>query len=118
MFTISPIGSCRITTPLKNGQARHGFSLNLDRCYGYCHSPSEAVQLARFMRHEVELPADVWPLISRSHRLDTISAQRHDLSHLYVVELASAKEITIDGVSVQLNYLKLALVTSSPMEIG
>jgi hypothetical protein len=108
MFTISPIGSCRITTPLKNGQSRHGFRLNLGRCYGYCHSPSEAVQLARFMRGDVELPADVWPLISRSHRLDKISAQRHDPSHLYVVELASAKEITIDGVSVQLNYLKLA----------
>lgn len=108
MFTISPIGSCRITTPLKNGQDRHGFKLNLSRCYGYCHSPAEAIQLARFMRGEVDIPTDIWPLISRSHDLDAISAQRHDMSHLYVVELASAKELTIDGVSVQLNYLRLA----------
>jgi hypothetical protein len=108
MFTISPIGSCRITTPLKNGQSRHGFRLNLSRCYGYCHSPAEAVQLARFMRGEIEIPADIWPLISRSHDLGAISAQRHDPSHLYVVELASAKEITVDGVSIQLNYLRLA----------
>ena len=40
MFTVTPIGSCRITTPLKMGQARHGLNLNLARNYGYCHSPA------------------------------------------------------------------------------
>ncbi|WP_299192372.1 hypothetical protein [uncultured Litoreibacter sp.] len=105
MFTTTPIGSCRITTPLRRGQSTHGFHLNMERCYGYCHSPAEAVQMARFMRGEADIPHDVWPLVSRKHDLNTLSARRHAMSDLYVVELASAKEVTIDGVSVQLNYL-------------
>lgn len=105
MFTITPIGSCRITTPLKRGQERHGFALNMDKCYGYCHSPAEAVQMAQFMLGQIDIPADIWPLVSRSHDFDQISATSHAPSDLYIVELASAKEVTIDGVSIQLNYL-------------
>ena len=108
MFAITPIGSCRITTPLKRGQEKFGFHLNMDRCYGYCHSPAEAVQMARFMLGEISIPADVWPLVSRSHTLSAAEATFHSLSNLYVVELASAKEVTVDGVSVQLNYLNSA----------
>ena len=108
MYTISPIGSCRITSPLRSGQNRHGIKLNLQRCYGYCHSPAEAVQLARFMHGDHAIPKDIWPLICRSHDYDAITAQSHDPSDLYVIELASAKELTIDGVSVQLNYLRQA----------
>ena len=106
MFTVTPIGSCRIATPLRLGQSTRGIRLNLNRSYGYCHSPAEAVQLARFLRGEVTIAADVWPLVSRSHRLETLSSETHVPSDLYVIELASAKELTIDGVSVQLNYLK------------
>ncbi|WP_323770686.1 hypothetical protein [Antarctobacter sp.] len=106
MFTITPIGSCRIATPLRLGQSTRGIRLNLTRSYGYCHSPAEAVQLARFLRGEVTIAEDVWPLVSRSHQLATLSSETHTPSDLYVIELASAKELTIDGVSVQLNYLK------------
>ena len=105
MFNVTPIGSCRITTPLRHGRAAYGINLNLARCYGYCHSPAEAVQLARFMQGEVNIPREAWPLVSRSHQLDEISAQDHAASDLYVIELASAKELTFDGVSIQLNYL-------------
>jgi len=105
MFTITPIGSCRITTPLRRGQDVHGFNLNMDRCYGYCHSPAEAVQMVRFMQGSADIPHDVWPLVSRKHELATIAANDHTPSDLYVVELASAKQVTIDGVSIQLNYL-------------
>ena len=105
MFSVTPIGSCRITTPLKRGKERFGFRLNMDKCYGYCHSPAEAVQMARFMLGQITIPSDVWPLVSRAHDLHTLQSSIHALSDLYVVELASAKEVTIDGVSVQLNYL-------------
>ncbi|SHF42967.1 hypothetical protein SAMN05444273_10620 [Litoreibacter ascidiaceicola] len=105
MFTITPIGSCRITTPLRRGQSVHGFNLNMERCYGYCHSPAEAVQMARFMQGVADIPHDIWPLVSRAHDLNVVSANTHDASDLYVVELASAKEVTVDGVSIQLNYL-------------
>ncbi len=105
MFNVTPIGSCRITTPLRHGRAAYGIHLNLARCYGYCHSPAEAVQLARFMRGDLNIAPRAWPLVSRSHQLDEISAQDHPTSDLYVIELASAKELTFDGVSIQLNYL-------------
>ncbi|MGB5557271.1 MAG: hypothetical protein WBN04_04570, partial [Paracoccaceae bacterium] len=108
MFSITPIGSCRITTPLRRGQPIHGFQLNLDRCYGYCHSPAEAVQMARFIQGSATISKEVWPLVSRAHDLHEISASTHVSSELYVVELSSAKEVTIDGISVQLNYLKSA----------
>ncbi len=106
MFSITPIGSCRITTPLRRGQSMFGTKLNLDRCYGYCHSPAEAVQMAEFMLGNATIPEHIWPLVSRAHDHHEISNARHALSDLYVVELASAKEVTIDGISVQLNYLK------------
>lgn len=105
MFNVTPIGSCRITTPLRHGRSAYGIHLNLTRCYGYCHSPAEAVQLARFMQGDLSIPREAWPLISRSYQLDEISAQDHPASDLYVIELASAKELTLDGVSIQLNYL-------------
>ncbi len=105
MFNITPIGSCRITTPLRSGQSVHGFNLNMERCYGYCHSPAEAVQMARFMQGSADIPSDLWPLVSRTHTLDAMAGNAHPASDLYVIELASAKEVTIDGVSIQLNYL-------------
>lgn len=108
MFTVTPIGSCRITTPLRMGQATHGVRLNLTRSYGYCHSPAEAVQMARFLRGEAEIPADLWPLVCRSHDREALGAQPPEMSDLYVVEIASAKELTVDGVSIQLNYLRSA----------
>lgn len=108
MYTVTPIGSCRITTPLRMGQAAHGLRLNLSRTYGYCHSPAEAVQMARFLRGDCDIPAELWPLVCRSHDRKTLAAQPPEMSDLYVVEIASAKELTVDGVSVQLNYLRSA----------
>jgi hypothetical protein len=77
----------------------------MERCYGYCHSPAEAVQMARFMHGTADIPKELWSLVSRKHELSAMSANSHVASDLYVVELASAKEVTIDGVSIQLNYL-------------
>lgn len=105
MFKATPIGSCRITGPLRHGADDHGFDLNLARCYGYCHSPAEAVQLARFMLGGVRIAPDIWPLVSPSRSQPVVEAEVHDPSDLYVIELASAKQLTIDGVNVQLNYL-------------
>lgn len=61
--------------------------------------------MVRFMQGSADIPHDVWPLVSRKHKLATIAANDHAASDLYVVELASAKQVTIDGVSIQLNYL-------------
>ncbi len=61
--------------------------------------------MARFMQGQVDIPLDIWPLVSRKHDLAVLSGSQHTTSDLYVIELASAKQITIDGVSIQLNYL-------------
>lgn len=61
--------------------------------------------MVRFMQGDLPIPADIWPLVSRKHDFATLSQGRHATSDLYVVELASAKQVTIDGVSIQLNYL-------------
>lgn len=108
MFQITPVGSCRITNPLRVGQETWGFQVNMGRSYGYCHTPAEAVQMARFLQGDIDIPAELWPLIGRGQDRDTVMAASHAPSDLYVVELASAKEVTIDGVSVQLNYLNAA----------
>lgn len=62
--------------------------------------------MARFMQGEVTVPEDIWPLVCRAHPLATLSGQTHTPSDLYMIELASAKELTVDGVAIQLNYLK------------
>lgn len=105
MFKVTPIGSCRIAGPLRYGETSYGIRLNQARCYGYCHSPAEAVQMVEFMQGASNFSADVWPLVSRAKELNTVSGLKHDTSDLYVIELSSAKEVTLDGVSIQLNYL-------------
>lgn len=105
MFKATPIGSCRIAGPLRYGETSYGIRLNHARCYGYCHSPAEAVQMVEFMQGASNFSEEVWPLVSRAHELDTVSGLKHDTSDLYVIELASAKEVTLNGVSIQLNYL-------------
>jgi len=108
MFSIAPIGSCRISTPLRLGQEDYGYALNKSRNYGYCHSPAEAVQMARFMLGKSKFPKELWPLIARGVDYDTTHRAKHAKADLYIVELSSAKEITIDGICVQLNYLTAA----------
>jgi len=104
MLKVTPIGSCRIAGPLRHGQNAYGIALNLARCYGYCHSPAEAVQMARFLRGSLGIPREIWPLVAPSQSREAVTKHTHRLSDLYVVELSSAKELTVDGVSIQLNY--------------
>lgn len=108
MLHVTPIGSCRIAGPLQRAQDRLGIATNKTRVYGYCHSSGEAVQMARFLRGELKPDPATWPLISRSTNLEALSAQDHTPSDLYVIELSSAKRLTVDGVFVQLNYVTKA----------
>lgn len=104
-FNVAPIGSCRVTAPLRLAQSDYGFDLNKTRNYGYCHSPAEAVQQVRFMQGQLALPQELWPLIARGVDYNATQKAIHRTADLYVVELSSSKEITIDGICVQLNYL-------------
>jgi len=105
MFRITPIGSCRITTPLRLARDGFGFQLNLDRVYGFCHSSAEAVQMMRYLQGGIDLDPALAPLIARRGRADERESERHPTSDLYVVELSSAKELRIGQTSIQLNYV-------------
>lgn len=107
-FKVSAIGSCRITTPLRDGQDQFGYELNTARCYGYCHSPAEAVQMARFMQGDLVIPEYLWPVLGRGRDYTEMHQQSSVDSDLYVIEISSAKQITAHGFSLQLNYLHAA----------
>lgn len=103
MFRITPIGSCRIATPLRLARDRYGFALNQDRVYGYTHSSAEAVQLMRYLKGEVVVDPLIEALVSR--RGLTECGSDHEVSDLYVVEISSAKLLQVGETCIQINYL-------------
>ncbi len=105
MFKLTTIGSCRIATPGRLFRNDYGFELNLKRNYGYCHTSSEALQQIRFMQDEIALPQDIWRLVARGADYNEMVSQTHEGSHLYIVELSSAKRLMHKDTCVQLNYL-------------
>ncbi len=57
--------------------------------------------MARYLTGELSFPDHIWRLIAKSG----LDPATHNPSDRYVVELSSAKSITLDGWSIQLNYL-------------
>jgi tetratricopeptide (TPR) repeat protein len=104
-FTIAPIGTCRIHTPLRDAVGRYPLKLQLGRNYGFVHTSAEALQQARFMYGECEIPADVQRVIFRPSNGEQARRGTHKPADLYMVELSSRKLLTIDGYPIQSNYL-------------
>lgn len=104
-FTIAPIGTCRIHTPLRDAVGRYPVKLQLGRNYGFVHTSAEALQQARFMVADGEIPADVQRLIFRPSNGEQARRGTHKPADLYMVELSSRKLLTIDGYPIQSNYL-------------
>jgi len=105
MFSITPIGSCRINTPLRIAEKTYGFRRNMDRIYGFSHCSAEAVQQVKFLLGEYIPSPLVEPYISPNQSIAELLQTPHELSDMYIVELSSAKRLTIDRECVQLNYL-------------
>jgi len=105
MFRITPIGSCRIYGPLREHGAALGFQINTKRVFGYAHSSAEAVQQMRAFSGEFIPEKQFWPFIARSKTYDRFQAETHEKSHLYMVELSSAKTLKIGDTALQLNYV-------------
>lgn len=105
---ITPIGSCRIATPLNLCAGDLGYRVNRTGTYGFTHSAAEAVQQARILFGGDPPPDELWPLISRRDLSGAGGLEPHEPSDVYVVEISSAKEITVDGWCVQLNYMQAA----------
>ena len=105
VFTIAPIGTCRIHTPLRDALGRYPIKLQLGRNYGFVHTTAEALQQARFMFEQGDIPADVQRLIFRPSNGEQARQGTHTPADLYMVELSSRKLLTIDGFPIQSNYL-------------
>lgn len=108
MLTITPIGSCRVATPLRLCRESHGFRMNMTRIWGYTHSSSEAVQQMRYLKGEFEPDERVWPLISPKWQTNPRLREPFEPSDLYIVEISSQKQMQLDGAAIQLNYLRQA----------
>ncbi|CAB3721126.1 hypothetical protein LMG3458_03967 [Achromobacter deleyi] len=104
-FTIAPIGTCRIHTPLRDAVGRYPIKQQLGRNYGFVHTSAEALQQARFMFGQTEIPADVQRLIFRPSNGEQARRGVHKPADLYMVELSSRKLLTIGAHPIQSNYL-------------
>jgi len=102
---ITAIGSCRISTPFKSAPASYPVINNTDRIYGYTHSSAEALQQIKFLQSDFTPAPELLPLLMPNTDHEALAAKTHITSDIYFVELSSAKELEIDGVQVQLNYL-------------
>lgn len=104
-FRITPVGTCRIHTPLKRGALRYPIALELGRNYGFVHSAAEALQMIRFLHGETEIPPEVAPLVVSGGELARYSAQPWSPADLHVVEISSAKKLLCGDHAVQVNYV-------------
>ncbi len=108
-FTITPIGSCRIVDPLRRARSGYGFELSRNRSFGFTHTSPEAVQQLKFMRGELDIPEALWPYVSNNDRAEVL-AQAPKSGDIHVVELSSEKILSMNGVYLQLNYLRTQFV--------
>ncbi|MCH3817827.1 Vi polysaccharide biosynthesis protein TviD, partial [Campylobacter jejuni] len=104
-FTIAPIGTCRIHTPLRDAVGRYPIKQQLGRNYGFVHTSAEALQQARFMFGQAEVPTDVQRVIFRPSNGEQARRGTHKPADLYMVELSSRKLLTVGGYPIQSNYL-------------
>ncbi|MCI4660668.1 MAG: hypothetical protein MRY63_02440 [Neomegalonema sp.] len=106
-FRVSAIGSCRIHTPLRQMSARHWFDFNNRRSFGFTHTTKEALQQARFLMEDYDVPEELIPFICPNKTFEALVEKKHPKSDLYVLEICSGKEFSYEGHSVQLNYMKV-----------
>jgi len=104
-FKITAIGSCRIVGPLRNLQNEPQVILNQSGVYGYSHSCKEVRQHLTHLLSNTRPPDALMPVLAPNASSKDVAIPSHERSDFYVFELSSAKEISIDGHPVQLNYL-------------
>lgn len=103
-YSIAPVGTCRIHTPLRRGSARFPFEVALNRNYGFVHTSREVIQQLDVLRGGAPLDPVFRPLVYRPSTTDELFAKEPSPADLYFIEISSGKHVTIDGVAIQLNY--------------
>lgn len=104
-FTITPVGTCRIHTPLRRAAARYPIEVDLRRNYGFVHTSDEALQLVRFLQGDKSFQPEVSPLVARDGNFEQFDSEQWQPSDLHIVEISSSKRITSGSDSVQGNYV-------------
>ncbi|MBN3849454.1 hypothetical protein G3N58_21890 [Paraburkholderia sp. Ac-20342] len=104
-FTIAPIGTCRIHTPLRRGAGRFPVRPILTRNYGFVHTSSEALQQLQFMFGKKDIPADVRSLTFRPGSSGSFEKKAWPGADLYLVEISSRKLLSVDDHPIQMNYM-------------
>lgn len=102
---ITPIGTCRVNTPLKRGATRYPIKLDYRRTYGFVHTSEEVLQQMRYRRGELVVPDEIKPLLFRpgyDREHETPSTEPSDLT---IVEISSSKSCLIGDIAVQTNYV-------------
>ena len=102
---ITPIGTCRINTPLKRAAAKFPIELETDRVYGFVHSSDEALQQIRFLQGDKAIPEEIQPITFRPDIPIDYNQARWTPPDLNVVEISSAKLLSSNGHPVQINYV-------------
>lgn len=102
---ITPIGTCRVHTPLRRAAGRYPIGLDLRRNYGFVHSSEEALQLVRFLQGDKQFRPEVAPLVFRDGDLARFEGEEWQPSDLHVVEVSSSKRYVSGPDTVQGNYV-------------
>ena len=106
--TITPIGSCRITNPLREAAHRFDFTLNMDGVYGYTHSSAEALQQLKYFQGEFAPSEFLRPILcGQAVKVKSELGLRSKKSDLYLVELSAAKVLFVGSEYVQSNYVSV-----------
>lgn len=104
-ITITPIGTCRINTPLKRGATRYPIRLDYRRTYGFVHTSEEVLQQMRYRRGELVVPDELKPLLFRPGYCRESDEAVTDNGDLTIVEISSSKSCLIGDIAVQTNYV-------------
>lgn len=104
-LTVTPIGTCRINSPLKRAQSKFPIEINLARNYGFTHTSDEALQQLRFLQGDKHFCEEVKPIVFRPGTGRSIDEETWRASDLNIVEISSAKKVSSGPDSVQINYL-------------
>lgn len=105
-LVITPIGTCRIHTPIKRARSRYPIDVDLRRNYGFVHTSDEALQLLKFLQGEKSFDGDVTPLVFRNLDPKQFEAEVWEPSDLHIIEISSSKRISFGATAVQGNYVQ------------
>jgi tetratricopeptide (TPR) repeat protein len=101
---ISTLGTCRIFDPVRSTARNYArmLSINNTNVYGYTHSAAEALQLLNYLNGQA-LPRSLARYFSVKGELD--HRLPREVTDLYIVEISSLREIVLDGIYLQKNYI-------------